>query len=85
MSTTCVPVAAGPGSRPAAGRPEALVEVDGRLLAVHAAQRAATDDATLVELVGEQVQVVPGAEEAFKVTRPIDLALAGVLLAAGAR
>ena len=52
---------------------------------VSALARAATDDATLVELAGGRVQVVPGAEEAFKVTRPIDLALAGALLAGGAR
>jgi 2-C-methyl-D-erythritol 4-phosphate cytidylyltransferase len=42
---------------------------------------AATDDATLVELAGTPVHVVPGAEEAFKVTRPLDLALAAAVLA----
>lgn len=41
----------------------------------------ATDDAGLVERCGGQVVVIPGAEEAFKVTRPIDLALAEVVLA----
>jgi len=35
-----------------------------------------TDDAGLVERAGHQVLVVPGAEEAFKVTRPLDLVLA---------
>lgn len=46
-----------------------------------AAEEAATDDAGLVERLGRQVVVVPGAEEAFKVTRPIDLLLAEALLA----
>jgi len=40
----------------------------------------ATDDAGLVERVGVQVVVVPGADEAFKVTRPLDLQLAEVVL-----
>jgi 2-C-methyl-D-erythritol 4-phosphate cytidylyltransferase len=42
---------------------------------------SATDDAGLVEISGQQVLVVPGHEEAFKVTRPIDLVLAEALLA----
>ncbi len=43
----------------------------------------ATDDATLVErLGGVEITLVPGSEEAFKVTRPIDLLLAGAVLAA---
>jgi len=42
----------------------------------------ATDDAALVELLGRTVRTVPGAEEAFKVTRPYDLRLAEALLAA---
>jgi len=58
--------------------------VSGDAAGASPAALAATDDATLVELAGAVVQVVPGAEEAFKVTRPIDLALAGALLAAGA-
>jgi 2-C-methyl-D-erythritol 4-phosphate cytidylyltransferase len=41
----------------------------------------ATDDAGLVERLGVRVRVVTGAEEAFKVTRPIDLVLAEALLA----
>jgi 2-C-methyl-D-erythritol 4-phosphate cytidylyltransferase len=41
----------------------------------------ATDDAGLVERAGGTVLVVPGSEEAFKVTRPIDLVLAEALLA----
>jgi 2-C-methyl-D-erythritol 4-phosphate cytidylyltransferase len=41
---------------------------------------AATDDAGLVEALGERVMVVPGSEEAFKVTRPLDLMLAEALL-----
>lgn len=42
---------------------------------------AATDDAGLVERLGGTVLVVAGAEEAFKVTRPIDLLLAEAVLA----
>jgi 2-C-methyl-D-erythritol 4-phosphate cytidylyltransferase len=42
---------------------------------------AVTDDAGLVELLGEPVLVVPGAEDAFKVTRPADLGRAEALLA----
>jgi 2-C-methyl-D-erythritol 4-phosphate cytidylyltransferase len=41
----------------------------------------ATDDAGLVERLGRAVQVVPGHEDAFKVTRPLDLALAEAVLA----
>ncbi|GAA2231904.1 2-C-methyl-D-erythritol 4-phosphate cytidylyltransferase [Kitasatospora cystarginea] len=40
-----------------------------------------TDDAGLVERYGGQVVVVPGHEEAFKVTRPLDLVLAEAVLA----
>jgi 2-C-methyl-D-erythritol 4-phosphate cytidylyltransferase len=42
---------------------------------------AATDDAGLVERWGATVLAIPGAEEAFKVTRPIDLMLAEAVLA----
>jgi len=41
----------------------------------------ATDDAGLVEALGVEVVVIPGHEEAFKVTRPLDLALAEAVLA----
>ncbi len=41
----------------------------------------ATDDAGLVERMGGTVVLVPGSEEAFKVTRPTDLLLAEALLA----
>jgi 2-C-methyl-D-erythritol 4-phosphate cytidylyltransferase len=41
----------------------------------------ATDDAGLVERLGVGVQVVPGSDEAFKVTRPSDLAFAEMVLA----
>ncbi|MBA3310997.1 MAG: 2-C-methyl-D-erythritol 4-phosphate cytidylyltransferase [Nocardioidaceae bacterium] len=41
----------------------------------------ATDDATLVERLGQQVSVVEGSALAFKITGPIDLALAEALLA----
>lgn len=40
-----------------------------------------TDDAGLVERAGVRVLVVPGAEEALKVTRPLDLLLAEAVLA----
>jgi 2-C-methyl-D-erythritol 4-phosphate cytidylyltransferase len=39
-----------------------------------------TDDGALVERAGHPVVVVPGAEEAFKVTRPLDLVLAEAVL-----
>jgi 2-C-methyl-D-erythritol 4-phosphate cytidylyltransferase len=44
---------------------------------------AVTDDAGLVEALGVPVTTVPGAEEAFKVTRPADLILAEALVARG--
>ena len=40
-----------------------------------------TDDAGLVERLGRCVIVIPGSEDAFKVTRPIDLDLAEAVLA----
>ncbi|MFG3498629.1 2-C-methyl-D-erythritol 4-phosphate cytidylyltransferase [Streptomyces sp. NPDC047928] len=40
-----------------------------------------TDDAGMVEQLGLQVVAVPGHEEAFKVTRPLDLVLAEAVLA----
>ncbi|MFF2368283.1 2-C-methyl-D-erythritol 4-phosphate cytidylyltransferase [Streptomyces sp. NPDC058122] len=40
-----------------------------------------TDDASMVEQLGVPVVVVPGHEEAFKVTRPLDLVLAEAVLA----
>lgn len=40
-----------------------------------------TDDAGLVERLGETVVVIPGHEEAFKVTRPFDLVVAEAVLA----
>ena len=54
------------------------------LMAAHQAAAGtapATDDAGLVERMGGSVTVVPGSEEAFKVTRPIDLLLAEAVLA----
>ncbi|MFD7030188.1 2-C-methyl-D-erythritol 4-phosphate cytidylyltransferase [Streptomyces sp. NPDC059917] len=41
----------------------------------------ATDDAGMVEKLGVPVVLVPGHEEAFKVTRPLDLVLADAVLA----
>ncbi|MEW2285004.1 2-C-methyl-D-erythritol 4-phosphate cytidylyltransferase [Streptomyces sp. NPDC047841] len=40
-----------------------------------------TDDASMVEQLGLPVVAVPGHEEAFKVTRPLDLILAEAVLA----
>jgi 2-C-methyl-D-erythritol 4-phosphate cytidylyltransferase len=40
-----------------------------------------TDDASMVERLGLGVVTVPGHEEAFKVTRPLDLVLAEAVLA----
>ncbi|GAA1223767.1 2-C-methyl-D-erythritol 4-phosphate cytidylyltransferase [Kitasatospora nipponensis] len=60
-----------------------LAEVHARALAEQEAglAPAVTDDAGLVEHYGGQVVVVPGHEEAFKVTRPLDLVLAEAVLA----
>ena len=41
-----------------------------------------TDEVSLVERLGEKVAVVTGAESNIKITRPEDLALAEMLLAA---
>lgn len=41
----------------------------------------ATDDAGLVEGLGVAVRVIPGHEEAFKVTRPFDVVVAEAILA----
>jgi 2-C-methyl-D-erythritol 4-phosphate cytidylyltransferase len=46
-----------------------------------AGDEPATDDAGLVEQLGGTVLVIPGSEEAFKVTRPLDLVLAETVLA----
>jgi 2-C-methyl-D-erythritol 4-phosphate cytidylyltransferase len=40
-----------------------------------------TDDAGMVERLGIEVLTIPGHEEAFKVTRPLDLVLAEAVLA----
>lgn len=55
------------------------------LVAAHAAAvDDLTDDAGLAEKMGVAVQTVPGDEAAMKITRPLDLAFAEVLLARGA-
>ncbi|MER5862264.1 2-C-methyl-D-erythritol 4-phosphate cytidylyltransferase [Kitasatospora sp. NPDC002040] len=59
-------------------RREVLADVHARALAEPV---AVTDDAGLVEHFGGRVVVVPGHEEAFKVTRPLDLVLAEAVLA----
>jgi 2-C-methyl-D-erythritol 4-phosphate cytidylyltransferase len=46
---------------------------------------AATDDAGLVERLGFEVRVVAGHEEAFKITRSLDLVLAEAILDRRAR
>lgn len=46
-----------------------------------AAEDSVTDDAGLIERAGGTVHVVDGHEEAFKVTRPLDLLLAEAVLA----
>ena len=52
------------------------------LAAAHAAATDDhTDDAGMVEKLGVRVHTVPGDEAAFKITRPVDLMLAEVLLA----
>jgi len=53
------------------------------LQAAHASadDDSATDDASLVERQGITVHVIPGHEEAFKITRPLDLVLAEAVLA----
>jgi 2-C-methyl-D-erythritol 4-phosphate cytidylyltransferase len=43
------------------------------LVRAHAVPSAATDDAALVERLGERVLVVDGAPEALKITTPADL------------
>ncbi|WP_432277479.1 2-C-methyl-D-erythritol 4-phosphate cytidylyltransferase [Kitasatospora brasiliensis] len=62
-----------------------LAEVHARALAEEDSGTAdappVTDDAGLVERYGGRVVVVPGHEEAFKVTRPLDLVLAEAVLA----
>jgi 2-C-methyl-D-erythritol 4-phosphate cytidylyltransferase len=56
------------------------------LVRAHEAPPAgATDDASLAEALGVAVAVVDGSDEAFKVTRPLDLLLAEALLRARAR
>jgi 2-C-methyl-D-erythritol 4-phosphate cytidylyltransferase len=56
------------------------------LVRAHDASPAgATDDASLAEALGVAVTVVDGSDEAFKVTRPLDLLLAEAVLRARAR
>jgi 2-C-methyl-D-erythritol 4-phosphate cytidylyltransferase len=53
------------------------------LVRAHAGWRGAepTDDAAMVEALGLPVSVVEGSRESFKITRPLDLALAEAVLA----
>ena len=50
-------------------------------LAAEEGQEDITDDAGLVERAGLPVMVIPGSEDGFKVTRPLDLVLAEAVLA----
>jgi 2-C-methyl-D-erythritol 4-phosphate cytidylyltransferase len=50
------------------------------LVAAHAGDPEATDDAGLIEAGGGQVTVVAGADEAFKITRQWDLLIAEALV-----
>jgi 2-C-methyl-D-erythritol 4-phosphate cytidylyltransferase len=52
-----------------------------RAHAAATSEGTATDDAGLVEALGVPVLVVPGRDQALKVTRPLDLVLAEALLA----
>jgi 2-C-methyl-D-erythritol 4-phosphate cytidylyltransferase len=62
-----------------------LVAAHRKLSAAESAESAeqgeVTDDAGMVERMGVPVVLVPGHEEAFKVTRPLDLVLAEAVLA----
>ena len=51
------------------------------LEAAHATEADATDDAGLMERLGEQVAMVDGDPDTLKITGPSDLAVAGALLA----
>jgi 2-C-methyl-D-erythritol 4-phosphate cytidylyltransferase len=55
------------------------------LEAAHASDVPVTDDASLVEAMGVKVATVPGSALAFKVTKPVDLALAEAVLRGEAR
>jgi 2-C-methyl-D-erythritol 4-phosphate cytidylyltransferase len=61
-------------------RPEVLRRAHAAALA-EVGDEPVTDDAGLVERIGGTVLVIPGSEEAFKVTRPLDLVLAEAVLA----
>ena len=50
------------------------------LVAAHATEADATDDAGLMELLGEQVEMVDGDPANLKITSPADLAVAATLL-----
>lgn len=62
----------------------ALVEAQ-RQVAAWPVERAetVTDDALLMEMLGEDVYLVPGDERALKITTELDLMLAEALIAAG--
>lgn len=53
------------------------------LRSAHSLEGEATDDATLVEASGGDVELVPGDPRNIKITTPLDLELASALLAMG--
>ncbi len=65
-------------------RRDVLVEAHARASGGSGEEVEHTDDAGLVEAAGGAVVTVPGHEEAFKVTRPLDLLLAEAVLRARA-
>jgi len=54
------------------------------LRAAHVGEPEATDDASLVEAAGGMVVLVDGSPGNIKITHPLDLVVAGAVLAAGA-
>jgi 2-C-methyl-D-erythritol 4-phosphate cytidylyltransferase len=56
---------------------------DAHAAATQRGDQDATDDAVLVRRLGVKVHVIPGADEAFKITTPQDLARAEALVTAG--
>ena len=64
-------------------RPDVLRRAHEAAVGSSAAARA-TDDAGLVEALGGEVVTVPGDPRAFKITTPLDLAMAEALLGAAA-
>ena len=62
-------------------RRDVLVQAHALDVTIESETSAATDDAGLVERLGVPVLLIAGHDEAFKVTRPLDLVLAEAVLA----